>query len=110
MILPRIARDRRRHPRVPAAHPVKLKCGITGRYLAGRTIDVSDGGCLLQLDRSTPVSLGQPVRLGIARRAHAPLLMADDMVRGTIVRRQGQSDAQHVAVAYENATALAEAG
>ncbi|MEM9420523.1 MAG: PilZ domain-containing protein [Planctomycetota bacterium] len=110
MIMPILTRDRRRSPRVPCEKPVKVRCGMTGKYLSGETIDISDGGCLLRLDRRIIVQAGQTVRVGIAHRQLQSLILADQMIEGTIVRRFGHGDAQLVAVSYESTTSLAEAG
>ncbi|MEM7624873.1 MAG: PilZ domain-containing protein [Planctomycetota bacterium] len=110
MIMPTLTRDRRRHVRVPYERPVKIRCAVTGKYIAGQTLDISDGGCLMWLDGRQSVKAGQSVRVGIAYRTNQTLILADDMVEGTVVRRLGHGDAQHVAVSFENSTVLAEAG
>ena len=109
MIMRNMTLDRRRHVRVPCDRPVKVRCGVTGKYLGGETVDLSDGGCLMRLDGRISVAAGQSVRVAIARRKHQPLILADDMIEGTIVRRLGHGDCQHVAVSFENSTVLAEA-
>lgn len=110
MIMRNLARDRRRYTRVPCTRPVKLRCASSGKYLAGETVDLSDGGCLLRLDSRVTVQAGQAVRVGIAHRPSIGLIFADDMIEGTIVRRLGHGDAQHVAISFENSVVLAEAG
>lgn len=110
MIMPILTRERRRSPRLRCEKPVKVRCGVTGKYLAGETVDLSDGGCLMRLDRRVIVESGQAVRVGIAHRQLQSLILADDMVEGRIVRRFGHGDAQHVAVSFESSTSLAEAG
>jgi c-di-GMP-binding flagellar brake protein YcgR len=105
-----LSRDRRRHLRVPCEKSVKLRCGVTGKYLAGESVDLSDGGCLLRLDAHVRVEPGRPVRVGIAHRRTAGLIRADDMIEGTIVRRLGHGGMQHVAVSFQNVSALAAAG
>lgn len=110
MIMPILTRDRRRSARIACEKPVKVRCGTTGKYLAGETVDVSDGGCLLRLDRRVIVETGQSVRVGISHRPVQALILADDMVEGKIVRRFGHGDTQQVAVSFETSTVLAEAG
>ncbi|MEM1107507.1 MAG: PilZ domain-containing protein [Planctomycetota bacterium] len=111
MIMPILTRDRRRSPRVPCEKPVKVRCGQTGKYLTGETVDVSDGGCLMRLDRRVIVETGQNVRVGIAHRPVQTLILADDMIEGHIVRRFGHGDTQHVAVSFGSSeTGFAEAG
>jgi c-di-GMP-binding flagellar brake protein YcgR len=110
MIMPYLARDRRRHLRVTCAKPVRLRCGVTGKCLEGQTLDVSHGGCLLRLQGALAIKPGQAVRVAIARRQLRSLMLADDMVEATVMRRLGHDDAQHIAVSFENTTALAQAG
>ncbi len=110
MIMPLLTRDRRRSTRIACEKPVKVRCGMTGKYLSGETVDVSDGGCLMRLDRRVIVEAGQMVRVGIAHRPIQSLILADDMIEGKIVRRFGHGDTQHVAVSFVSATILAEAG
>ena len=105
-----VVRDRRRHLRVACQRPVKVRCGVTGRYVSGHTVDVSDGGCLLRLDGPVGIQPGQSVTVGIAQHRLQSLFLHDDMLAGTVVRRLGHGFTQHVAVAYENARVLAIAG
>ncbi len=109
MMIAHFVRDRRRHVRMPLERPVKVRSGVTGRYIAGRTVDISDGGCLLRLEGFHHLAAGQSVRVGIAYRPGQSLLLADDMLEGTVVRRLGHGDTQHVAITFENANTLAEA-
>ncbi|MEM6459300.1 MAG: PilZ domain-containing protein [Planctomycetota bacterium] len=110
MIMPLLARDRRRHVRVACERPVRVRCGWAGRCLSGQTLDVSDGGCLMRLDRGDQVEPGDPVRVGIAHRPGQALIFADNMVSGTVVRRLGHDETQHVAVRFEHVTTIAAAG
>ncbi|MEM9881534.1 MAG: PilZ domain-containing protein [Planctomycetota bacterium] len=110
MIMPLLARDRRRHVRVACDRPVRLRCGVAGRSVSGQTMDVSDGGCLMRLDGRCRVEPGESVRVGFARRPGQVLIFADDMVQGTVVRRLGHDESQHVAVRFEHVTTLAAAG
>lgn len=110
MMKPSVVRDRRRHLRIASERPVQVRCGTTGRYIAGHTVNVSDGGCLLRLDGPVGVTAGQSVTVGIAPRRLRTCFMHDDMQAGTVVRRLAHDGTQHVAVAFENARVLAVAG
>ena len=58
--------ERRRDPRIPANHPVKLKCEqIAGKYIPGTTQDISDGGAMLTLQHPRLLTTGQKVQIGI---------------------------------------------
>lgn len=107
MVKPSLVKDRRRHLRVPCDRAVKVRCGVTGKYVAGRTVDLSDGGCLLELEERVAMTAGQAVTVGITHRPLQALILTDDMVAGTVVRRLGHAGLQHVAISFENARVLA---
>ena len=109
MILPYCPQDRRRHPRAAVHRPVKLRHGVTGKFISGYSIDLSDGGCLLRLDGGQRLSPGQSVRVGVADYPNQALILADDMLEGTVLRRLGHGDSQHVAIAYAHVDSLAAA-
>ena len=104
-----LSRDRRRHPRVALRRPVKLRHGITGKFLSGYTVDLSDGGCLLRLDGGQRLDAGQSVRVGVATNPDHCLILSDQMLEGTVLRRLGHDRSQHVAIAFEHVDSLATA-
>lgn len=102
--------ERRRDPRIPAQHAVKLKCEQTGgKYIAGATDNVSNGGAMLKLDHPRLLVTGQTVLVGIVRNPTCGMLTAEDFVEATIVRSLGHGPTQHVAVRYDRPQRLAEA-
>lgn len=102
--------ERRRDPRIPANHPVKLKCEQTaGKYIPGTTHDVSDGGAMLMLHYSRRLATGQKVQIGIVSNPTRGMLLTEDFVEATIVRSLGHGDTQHVAVRYAHPQRFAEA-
>lgn len=102
--------ERRRDPRIPAHHPVKLKCEQTaGKYIPGTTQDVSDGGAMLTLQHSRLLATGQKVQIGIVNSPMRGMLLTEDFVEATIVRSLGHGDTQHVAVRYAHPQSFAEA-
>lgn len=111
MILPNLTADRRRFPRVAMTRPVKVRHGVTGKYVAGETIDLSDGGVLLRLDKSIGLEPGQAVRVGIVHSPRQVLILADEMTEGRVIRRFGHDDTQHVAISFDcdRSSHLAEA-
>jgi len=102
--------ERRRDPRIPANHQVKLKCEQTaGKYIPGTTQDVSDGGALLMLDHPRLLAKGQKVQIGILNNPARGMLVSEEFVEATIVRSLGHGETQHVAVRYARPQRLAEA-
>ncbi len=102
--------ERRRDPRIPANHPVKLKCEQTaGKYIPGTTDNVSDGGAMLKLDHPKLLTTGQKVQIGIVSNPARGMLLAEDFVEATIVRSLGHGETQHVAVRYARPQRFAEA-
>ncbi|MEZ6189949.1 MAG: PilZ domain-containing protein [Phycisphaerales bacterium] len=102
--------ERRRDPRIPANHPVKLKCEQTaGKYIPGTTQDVSDGGAMLTLQHPRLLTTGQKVQIGIVNNPMRGMLMTEDFIEATIVRSLGHGDTQHVAVRYARPQRFAEA-
>lgn len=68
--------DRRTHPRFAVAGPCKLYLPRAGRYVAGATINRSDGGVLIDVGRPTFFEAGERLRVGMAEGAILPV---DDM-------------------------------
>ncbi len=102
--------ERRRDPRIPANHPVKLKCEQTaGKYIAGTTDNVSDGGAMLMLDHTQLLVTGQTVQIGIVSSPVKGMLLTEDFVDATIVRSLGHGQTQHIAVRYDRPQRFAEA-
>jgi c-di-GMP-binding flagellar brake protein YcgR len=102
--------ERRRDPRIPASHQVKLKCEQSaGKYIPGTTHDVSDGGALLMLDHPRLLTKGQKVQIGIFNDPTQGMLISEEFVEATIVRSLGHGETQHVAVRYARPQRFAEA-
>jgi c-di-GMP-binding flagellar brake protein YcgR len=90
--------DRREHDRVPLSRPCKIYDERSGKYITGRTVNLSDGGALLELSRPLPLQAGQQLFLGVALTRRQTLLPANDMIVCEVVRSLRTTD---------NATALA---
>ena len=102
--------ERRRDPRIPAQHPVKLKCDQSaGKYIPGTTHNVSDGGAMLKLEHGRLLATGQKVQIGIITNPTQGMLTQEDFVEATIVRSLGHGDTQHIAVRYARPQRFAEA-
>ena len=95
----------------PSLHPpAKIKCLMTGRFLAGRTVNVSAGGAMLQVDHPSLLVPGQRVAIGMADTQQDVILRSEDMSEATVVRSIGVKGAQTVAVQFDQRQALLAAG
>ena len=104
-------RDRRKHPRHPLERPAKLFCPRTGRFLSGRTQNISAGGVLVEVDAPESLETGDEVHLTIAFGDRFSVPMSE-LVPGSVVRKSAADDAASVslAIAYDNAAETAQAG
>lgn len=102
--------DRRRHPRVSIDLPVKVRNQFSGKYGAGQAVNISAGGAMLRLSFGPMLTPGQPIRVGIAGTRRSAVIPAESMRDATVIRSHGLGRAQHVAVRFEAAAALADAG
>ena len=76
----------------------------TGRYLAGRTRDVSRSGVLIELPPGPAFVPGEAVAIGISGRA---LLEEGDLVAATVVWSEGSRDrARRAALEFERVLAF----
>lgn len=86
----------------------KLFCPQNGRFLAGRTVNISAGGVLVEIDASEPIEPGDEIQMTIAFGDRFIVPMSE-LVPGSIVRTMRSSDTSSVslAIAYNNATETA---
>lgn len=82
---PDTAPDRRGFPRFEVSRPCKAFHPATGRFIAGRTRNLSAAGAMIDLDSPRELGEGERIELAIAwsRRAVLP---ADALVEATVVR------------------------
>lgn len=99
--------ERRRETRFPVIRPVKLRCVESGRFLAGKTSNVSAGGALLELDSAARVTPGQRLEVGIAWNAGQALLSASSLTAATVIRAQPLNRRQRVALRFDHPQELA---
>ena len=79
--------DRRRHQRIPLATGVQFFHSPSRRDFPGRCVDVSGGGMLMYVPVTTPVKVGQPIRLDMAAVGRPDFRdLGERPVDGTIVR------------------------
>lgn len=78
-------RDRRRHARRLVARSCKVRHAEALRYSVAQTQDLSEGGALLSLETSRPLSAGQDVTLAIDFEGRN-VLTQQQMVEAKVVR------------------------
>lgn len=102
--------NRRRFTRTTLDLPVKVRCEMTGRYLAGRTQNASEGGLLVKIDHPSLLVPGQRVLVGTAQHKRQAIIEQAHMVSATVVRSLRMAGGQTVAVAYDEPQRLLAAG
>lgn len=83
--------ERRRHTRVPMNCNVKIYDVKSRRYRSGRTLNVSQGGALLDIPGGMHAGIGDELQLAIDWTGATPFMAAGDMI-GVIVTRHLESD------------------
>jgi hypothetical protein len=100
MQFPRIT-EKRTSERHNLVRDLKVFHPDGGRYLAGQTLNVSDGGALLALRHGQYIEPGARVKVAIDWTGHQPVYRQEQMTEGKIVRNEGESGyACVVAVAF----------
>ncbi len=104
-----LAFDRRRFERRTLVKPCKVVHEPSGRPVAGRTSNVSDGGALLCVDASRPMAAGDEVSVGVAWD-DAALIRSDLLLPARVVRVMAvDRHTQAIAVRFDCAVELAAA-
>ena len=96
-----VTTDRRQGSRCPISRPAKLRCLQSGKYMAGRTRNISTTGALLEVDRPSLLVSGQRLAVGIAWTRRDNLLHHEHLVQATVVRSLGLGKIQHVALQFD---------
>jgi hypothetical protein len=78
--------DRRRHPRERMGAACKVYHAASGRYLAGRTRDVSRSGVMIELAPGPRLESGDALAVGMGAAA---LLGIGDLIAGKVVWSEG---------------------
>ena len=98
----RIEGDRRRHPRIELQRPCKVFDPRSGKYHAGQTRDLSNGGLLLEIPRLLELKPGDRVHVGVAMTRRHALLQAKEMIEAIVVRTLATADDRtHLAVTFD---------
>lgn len=97
-------RDRRKHQRHPIERPAKLFCPKSGRFLAGRTQNISEGGVLVEVDAGETIESGDSVLMTVAFGDRFIVPMSELVPCSVIrVKRTGTEHGATLAIAYDNA-------
>jgi c-di-GMP-binding flagellar brake protein YcgR len=99
--------ERREHERVDLDRPCKVFDQRSGKYIAGHTVNFSDGGALIELARPMSLNCGDQLFLGVALTRRQTLLPANDMLLCEVVRALATTD-QSTAVALRFADPIEE--
>jgi hypothetical protein len=106
----RIEGDRRRYPRIELQRPCKVFDPSTGKYHAGQTRDLSNGGILLEIPRLLELKPGDRVHVGVAMTRRHAILQAKEMIEAIVVRSLAtQDDCTHLAVKFDHPQAGVDA-
>ncbi|QDU34030.1 PilZ domain protein [Poriferisphaera corsica] len=101
--------ERRKDLRIRIARSVKIYNHLTGKYLAGKTLDVSAGGAMIVFGQHAKLHPGQRIQVGIARDARQALLAAEDMLDATVIRSLSQSLGVRVAIEFDERRSMSKA-
>ena len=101
--------NRRSSRRVAVEKPCKIHDPRTGRYIAGRTIDVSQNGILARLPQAGNLRPGDSVLVGVAMHDRQGLIQAKELMESRIVRMLHTEDgATTIAVQFHAAAGRKE--
>lgn len=97
--------NRRESRRVAVEKPCKLQDPRTGKYISGKTVDLSQDGILVRLSQATNLKPGDPVLLGVAMNEHQGILQAKELIESTVVRMLHTEDGATTIAVQFNAAA-----
>jgi hypothetical protein len=99
--------DRRTSHRQPVTRACKLFRPGSLQYASARTINLSEGGALIEVVSPRPVGVGEKVELGIAWTS-SPILSADAFRTARVIRvSEIGADTLQIALQFAAAPALA---
>ena len=94
-----LGEDRRDHPRTPLERPCKLRPVGGVRFATGLTRDVSPAGALVEVEATRPIHAGDTIELLVAWTAGG-LVRREDTISARVVRSEGSSERQRVALSF----------
>ena len=101
--------DRRSFPRAPMSLPVRLRCKGEGRYLCGRTVDLSAGGAMVRVEGEELLAEGESVRVAVVSHVQATVPVRA-MLAATVARSVRCGEVQHAALRFDRPQVMAAAG
>jgi hypothetical protein len=93
--------ERRRNDRYPLVKPVKFRCESTGRYVGGKTLNVSITGALVEVGSGSSLTAGDRVCFGIAWSQRNAVLNSDYLVPATVLRSTRDEQGTSVAIQFD---------
>ena len=78
--------DRRLFERVESHRPCKVFDPQSGKYIAGETCDISEGGLMIVCDRPLMAAPGDTVYVGVAMTRRQALISATEMREAEVIR------------------------
>ncbi len=92
--------EKRKNFRQALDKPVKVFCPDTGKYLSGKTINLSTSGALIELNTPSLLVPGQQLQLGISWSSSQTILSGNSLTEATVVRSLGHNANQQVAMQF----------
>lgn len=106
----RLAQERRRAARIDVARACRVRRQAGLAFGTARTINMSTGGALLEVDSTRPIAPGERLAVAVAWDS-GPLVGSSSFVPARVIRAteaasdQGTSRRQQVAIQFEAAEA-----
>ncbi len=90
-------RERRQHKRHPLQCPARLADEVGVCLVAGKTIDISDGGMMMPVAQEAPLKPGRhlSLKLSVPRSTPNTFLMESIASEGIVVRHVPAEDGTH---------------
>ena len=99
--------ERRQDARSEVEKPVKIRCLRSGRYLSGRTRNLSAGGALIEISDPHRFAPGQRIKLGIAWNRRQTVLDSHALIDSVIIRNLALGGLHQIALRFEHRQELA---
>ncbi len=99
--------ERRSDARNEVEKPVKIRCLRSGRYLSGKTRNLSAGGALIEISDPHRFVPGQRIKLGVAWNARQTVLDSHALIDSVVIRDFALEGLHQIALRFENRQELA---
>lgn len=98
--------ERRRFYRLSVSRPLKLQCQQTGRYHAGRSRNISDGGMLVEIANPNLLVSGQRIRVSRPVESVHGLIQGEQLLWATVVRSTALDRGQLVGLCFDEVQSM----